>query len=193
VRHHAETFGDWRPRDALTGEIFMRDIRPDLEERIAVLKEQLHSEQTELERRINQIRQHHDSQVRNLQAQLAALSTVLKVEQRRLWDSPPVHQSADVSPQTASSDHAQPQMRLLDMMVQKLSNEGPASCEDLHRWATREGYLDNNDAVGLALHRALTEVARTGVIRQLPDGTFAALSERDPIGQHAQPDRQRFK
>jgi hypothetical protein len=171
----------------------MRDIRPDLEERIAVLKKQLHAEETELERRINQIRQQHDNKVRDLQAQLGAISTVLKVEQRRLWNSPPVHQSADVSPQTASSDDAQPQMRLLDIMVQKLSNEGPASCEDLHRWGIREGYLDNNDAVGLALHRALTEVARTGLIRQLPDGTFAVSSERDPIGQHAQPDRQRFK
>jgi len=157
----------------------MRDIRPDLEERIAVLKEQLNAEQTELERRINQIRQQHDNKVGDLQAQLVAISTVLKAEQRRLWNSPQAHRSADASPQTKSPDHAQPQTRLLDILIQRLRNEGPTSCEDLRRWAIREGYLSNNDAVGPALHRALTETARTGLIRQLPDGTFAASTIRD--------------
>jgi hypothetical protein len=157
----------------------MRDIRPDLEERIANLKEQFNVEQTELERRINQIRQQHYNKVRDLQAQLDAISTVLKAEQRRLWHSPQVHQSADASPQTKLRDDAQSQTRLLDILIQKLRNEGPASCEDLHHWAIREGYLNNNDAVGPALHRALTETAITGLIRQLPDGTFAASTIRD--------------
>jgi hypothetical protein len=157
----------------------MRDIRPDLEERSAVLKDELNAEQSELERRINQIRQQHDNKVRDLQAQLDAISTVLKAEQRRLEDSPQVHQSGEASSQTKLTDHAQPQTRLLDILIQKLRNEGPASCEDLHRWAIREGYLNNNNAVGPALRRALTETARTGLIRQSPDGTFAASTIRD--------------
>lgn len=157
----------------------MRDIRPDLQERIAVFKELLNVEQTEVERRINQIRQQHDNKVRDLQAQLDAISTVLKAEQRRLWNSPKVHQSAGGSPQTKLPNHAQPQARILDILIQKLRNEGPVSCEDLHHWAIREGYLNNNDAVGAALHRALTETARAGLIRQLPDGTFTASAIRD--------------
>jgi hypothetical protein len=157
----------------------MRDIRSDLKERIVILKEQLNAEQIELERRINQIRQQHDSKVKDLQAQLDAIATVLEMEQRRLWDSPQVHQPANASPQTKLPNHPRPQTRLLDILIQKLRSEGPASCEDLHNWAIREGYLSNNDAVGPALHRALTETARTGLIRQLPDGTFAASTIRD--------------
>ena len=133
----------------------------------------------DLDSRINQIRQQHDNKVRDLQAQLDAISTVLKAELRRLRNSPQLHQSADGSPQTKLPDHAQPKTRLLDILIRKLRNEGPASCEDLHRWAIREGYLNNNDAVGPALHRALTETARAGLIRQLPDGTFAASTIRD--------------
>jgi hypothetical protein len=163
----------------------MRDIRSDLRERAEFLKEQINAANTAFEQRISEIRQQHDNQLRDLKATFDALNTLMKAEQQRFHDSQTLGQSQEApsqkaSPQAAQPDRSQSQPRLLDILIRKLSNDGPASCEQLHRWAVGAGYLAN-DATSSALHKALLETAEAGLIRQLPDGTFAAASVTDLI------------
>jgi len=51
----------------------MRDIRRDLEERIALVKEQLNAEKTAVERRIHELTQAHEHKVKALTADLNAM------------------------------------------------------------------------------------------------------------------------
>jgi hypothetical protein len=159
----------------------MRDIRRDLAERINVLKEQLSAANTEFERQINKVKQEHDSKLRHLKADLNAVNTLLEAEQRRFGNSPSVPQPQEAPPRPEQPDQAQSPPRLLDILILKLSDDGPASSDDLRHWAVRKGYLDDSDPAGSALHRALTETAKAGLIRQLPDGRFAAASITDLI------------
>jgi hypothetical protein len=158
----------------------MRDIRRDLAERVTLLKEQISAADMELERQINRVRQEHDSKVRDLQTDLDAVNTLLKAEQRQLGNSQPVNQTQEAPPQP-SSDQAQPRPTLLHILLRKLSDDGPASSDDLRRWAVQQGYLDDSAMAGSTLHDVLTDTAKAGFIRQLPDGTFTATSITDLI------------
>ena len=158
----------------------MRDIRRDLEERIALVKERVNAEKTALERQIHELTQAHEHKVKALTADLNAMSTVLRAEQQRFPISPPAAQRKDAPPKPEQPDQAQ-HRSLLEMLIRKLNNDGPASCEQLRQWAIQAGHLGDNDAARVALQDALTESAKLGIIQQLPGGTFAPSSITDLI------------
>lgn len=159
----------------------MRDIRRDLEERMALIREQVNAEKTALERQIHELRQAYEKKVKALTADLDAVRLVLQAEQGRFPTSPPAAQREVTPPTTEGSDRGQHRVPLLDMLIRKLSSAGPASCEALRQWAIQEGHLGDNDTARVALQEALTESAKLGIIQQLPDGTFAASSITDLI------------
>jgi len=159
----------------------MRDIRRDLEERMALVKEQVNAEKTALERQIQELRQEYEKKVKALTADLNAVSIVLQAEQRRFSTSPPAAQREVPLPTPEESDHAQHRVPLLDMLIRKLSSGEPASCEALRQWAIQEGHLGDTDTARVALQEALTESAKLGIIQQLPDGNFTASSITDLI------------
>ncbi|HUW74374.1 MAG TPA: hypothetical protein VMW05_10190 [Methyloceanibacter sp.] len=158
----------------------MRDIRRDLEERIALLKERVNAEKTALERQIHELTQAHEHKVRALTADLNAMSIVLRAEQRRFPISPPAAQREATPQKPEQPDQAQHRSLLLDL-IRKLSSDGPACCEQLRQFAIQEGHIGDNDRARVALQEALTESAKRGIILQLPDGMFAASSITDLI------------
>jgi hypothetical protein len=159
----------------------MRDIRRDLEERLALIKERVNAEKTALERQIHELTQAHEHKVRALTADLNAMSIVLRAEQRRFPISPPAAQREATPPKPEEPDRDQHRSLLLDL-IRKLSSDGPASCEQLRQFAIQEGHLGDNDTARVALQEALTECAKLGIILQLPGGMFAASSITDMIG-----------
>jgi len=76
----------------------MRDIRRDLEERLALVKERVNAEKIALERQIYELTQAHEHKVRALMADLNAMSIVLRAEQRRFSTSPPAVQREATPP-----------------------------------------------------------------------------------------------
>lgn len=75
----------------------------------------------------------------------------------------------------------QPQQPLADFMVRTLGEVGPLSREDLRRIAVQEGYFADNDSAERGVTATLLNVAKAGLIRQLPNGNFAPATVLDTI------------
>jgi len=104
------------------GEV-MRDIRADLQDRANFLKEQINAAQAQFEKHVEQIKQEHDSKLKDLKADLNAVTTLLGAEQRRLANAPSVPKAQPEGPEPPKSKPQQPQpqqvrrpMRLADMI-----------------------------------------------------------------------------
>jgi hypothetical protein len=154
----------------------MRDIRNDLAERITHLNDQIGAADRELKLKLNRLKQEHEGKISYLKADFDAVKTVLELEQRRLQDGQPVARSNGAPAQMTERDQTQERARFLDILIRKLSDDGPASSSDLREWAIQGGYLDDSKTSGAALYSVLIETAKAGLIRQLPDGKFAAPS-----------------
>jgi hypothetical protein len=107
-------------RPNIMGEV-MRDIRADLQDRANFLKEQMNAAQAQFEKHIEQIKQEHDSKLKDLKADLSAVTTLLEAEQRRLADAPTVPKPQPERQEPPKPKQPQPQqarrpMRLADMI-----------------------------------------------------------------------------
>jgi malate synthase len=98
----------------------MRDIRADLQDRVNFLKEQISATQAQFERHMDQIKQEHDSRLKDLKADLEAVNTLIRAEQRRLGDAPAAPKvqpkSPEPKPQQPQPRQARPQMRLSEVI-----------------------------------------------------------------------------
>jgi len=61
----------------------MRDIRGDLQDRAALLEEQINAHEAQFEKLIEQLKREHDSRVEDLKAELEAVNRLMEVELRR--------------------------------------------------------------------------------------------------------------
>jgi hypothetical protein len=102
----------------------------------------------------------------------------------------PVHQPPQHSahqPVQHSSHRPQPQPQpqpgqpVADFLVRKLNEVGAMSRDDLRRLALQEGYFADADTADRGMHNTLLNVGRAGLIRQLPNGTFAPATVLDTI------------
>jgi hypothetical protein len=89
----------------------MRDIREDLQDRANFLRGQIDAAQAQFEKSVEQIKQEHDSRLRALRADLAAVDTLMGAEQRRLGHTPP----PKAPPQPRELNGQPPQLRELNV------------------------------------------------------------------------------
>ena len=75
----------------------------------------------------------------------------------------------------------QPQQPLADFLVRTLGEVGPLSREDLRRIALQEGYFADGESAERGVTATLLNVAKAGLVRQLPNGNFAPATVLDTI------------
>jgi hypothetical protein len=187
----------------------MRDIRGDLQDRAALLEEQINAHEAQFDKLIDQLKREHDSRLEDLKAELEAVNRLLEVELRRLETAPaapsaparePAHQVARHTPQHPSHQPAQhsqqqpqgqhqpqaqhqpqPQQPLADFLIRRLNEAGAMSRDDLRRLSLQEGYFADADTADRGVHTTLINVVKAGLIRQLPNGNFAPATVLDTI------------
>jgi len=181
----------------------MRDIRGDLQDRAALLEEQINAHEAQFEKLIEQLKREQDSRVEDLKAELEAVNRLMEVELRRLETIPsaPRAQGREPAPQAAHQPHPshqaqpqhqpqgqhqpqtqhQPQAPLADFLVRRLNEAGAMSRDDLRRLSLQEGYFADADTADRGVHTTLINVVKAGLIRQLPNGNFAPATVLDTI------------
>jgi hypothetical protein len=180
----------------------MRDIRGDLQDRAALLEEQINAHEAQFDKLIDQLKREHDSRLEDLKTELEAVTRLMELELRRLETAPAaqraqgreqsapqaVHQPQHAAhqPQHAAHHHQsqpqhQPQAPLADFLVRKLNEVGAMSRDDLRRLSLQEGYFADADTADRGVHTTLINIVKAGLIRQLPNGNFAPATVLDTI------------
>jgi hypothetical protein len=185
----------------------MRDIRGDLQDRANLLEEQIKAQEVQFEHLIEQLHKEQDSRLTGLRTELDAVSRLMELECRRFEAAPTdqrvqapepevqaVHQPqqhAQAHPQQHAQpqpqQHAQPQPQhrppqpLADFLIRTLNEAGAMMRDDLRRLALQEGYFADADTADRGVHATLINVVKAGLIRQLPDGSFAPATVLDTI------------
>lgn len=179
----------------------MRDIRGDLQDRAALLEEQINAHEAQFDKLIDQLKREHDQRLEDLKTELEAVNRLMELELRRVETAPaapsapvrePVHHVSRHAPQPAQhqpvqhAPHpaqapAQPQAPLADFLIRKLNEAGAMSRDDLRRFSLQEGYFADADSADRGVHSTLLNVVKAGLIRQLPNGNFAPATVLDTI------------
>ena len=169
----------------------MRDIRGDLQDRAALLEEQLNTHEAQYEKLIEQLKREHETRLEDLRAELEAVNRLMELELRRIETVPagqrtparePMGQAVHQQPQHAQpQSQRQPQLPLADFLVRKLNEAGAMSRDDLRRLTLQEGYFADADTAERGVQTTLINVVKAGLIRQLPNGNFAPATVLDTI------------
>lgn len=178
----------------------MRDIRGDLQDRAALLEEQINAHEAQFDKLIDQLKREHDSRLEDLKTELEAVNRLMELELRRLETAPSaprgqgreqpapqaVHQPQHAGHQPQHAAHQsqpqhQPQAPLADFLVRKLNEVGAMSRDDLRRLSLQEGYFADADTADRGVHTTLINIVKAGLIRQLPNGNFAPATVLDTI------------
>jgi hypothetical protein len=195
LREPASPLGDWS--NANNEGQQMRDIRGDLQDRAALLEEQINAHEAQFDKLIEQLKREHDSRLEDLKTELDAVTRLMELELRRLETAPAaqrgpsrehtapqtVHQPphAGHQPQHAVQSQHQPQVPLADFLIRKLNEVGAMSRDDLRRLSLQEGYFADADTADRGVHTTLINIVKAGLIRQLPNGNFAPATVLDTI------------
>jgi hypothetical protein len=186
----------------------MRDIRGDLQDRAALLEEQINAHEAQFNKLIEQLKREHDGRLEELKAELEAVNRLMELELRRLDTAPsaqrgpgleqpaphavhqpqqsavhqpqPQHQPQQSAVHQPQPQH-QPQAPLADFLVRKLNEVGAMSRDDLRRLSLQEGYFVEADSADRGVHTTLINIVKAGLIRQLPNGNFAPATMLDTI------------
>jgi hypothetical protein len=185
----------------------MRDIRGDLQDRAALLEEQISAHEVQFDKLLDQLKREHDARLEDIKAELEAVNRLIEHELRRLATAPAapaapaapkmqlrepvqqhaVHQPAPAPhvshrPQAPAAPAApQPELPLADFLVRKLNEVGAMPRDDLRRLTLQEGYFIDVDTADRGVHATLLNVVKAGLIRQLPNGNFAPATVLDTI------------
>jgi hypothetical protein len=173
----------------------MRDIRGDLQDRAALLEEQINAHEAQFDKLIDQLKREHDSRLEDLKTELEAVTRLMELELRRLETAPAaqraqgreqsapqaVHQPQHAAHHHQSQPQHQPQAPLADFLVRKLNEVGAMSRDDLRRLSLQEGYFADADTADRGVHTTLINIVKAGLIRQLPNGNFAPATVLDTI------------
>jgi hypothetical protein len=92
-----------------------------------------------------------------------------------------VHPQQAHPQQAHAPQQPQPQQPLADFLVRVLGEIGPLSREDLRSIAIQEGYFADADSAERGVTATLLNVAKAGLVRQLPNGNFAPATVLDTI------------
>lgn len=168
----------------------MRDIRADLEERAAWLEKQISSAQAHFEMLVERFKAEHESRLKPVRVEFEAVRVLLGGEDRRLGNgATALKPKAQAQPPQAklelpAAKPAQPpqsQQPLADFLSRKLRETGAGSKDELRRLAVQEGYFAEAGGADSDVEAALMQGVKAGLVKQLPDGKFAAPSLLDTI------------
>jgi hypothetical protein len=138
----------------------MRDIRSDLQERARLIEDQISAAYAHFEKMIEQLQSEREGRVSELKSELTALGKLMEAEHRRMANVLPLQPPAA------------PQISLADFILQRLSEIGPMSKDDLVNLSLKEGLFDDGESADRAVHTTLVSIIRSEHLRQLHDGTF---------------------
>ncbi len=104
----------------------MRDIRGDLQDRAALLGEQINAQEAQFDQLIEQLKREHDTRLEDFRAELDAVNRLMELELRRIESAPPSQrtQAHEQVGQAAHQPHhhlqpqAQPQPQVLHQQAQ---------------------------------------------------------------------------
>jgi hypothetical protein len=142
------------------GKGFMRDIRSDLLERVALMERRINAAHAHCKDKIKQLQNERDAVVANLKSSIAMLAKLIELEQAEMG-------AASVVSPTAS------QPSLVEFLERKLIEIGPLSKDDLCNMAMKEGYFPDAQSAAQDVEATLMRIVEEKHICPLPDGTFA--------------------
>jgi hypothetical protein len=104
----------------------MRDIRGDLQDRAALLGEQINAQEAQFDQLIEQLKREHDTRLEDFRAELDAVNRLMELELRRIESAPPSQrtQAHEQVGQAAHQPHhhlqpqVQPQPQVLHQQAQ---------------------------------------------------------------------------
>ena len=191
----------------------MRDIRGDLQDRAALLGEQINAQEAQFDQLIEQLKREHDTRLEDFRAELDAVNRLMELELRRIESAPPsqrtqaheqvgqaVHQphhhlqpQAQPQPQVLHQQaQAQPQPQVPHQHVQAQAQpqrqpQQPLA-DFLIRCLNEAGAMPRDDLRRLALHEGYfidAETADRGVHATLINVVKAGLIRQLPNGNFA--------
>jgi len=138
----------------------MRDIRSDLEERAALIDDQIKAACSNFESTVERLKYERDARISDLKSGLATISKFMEFEQRYYGHvSPPVQSS--------------PLVALSDLFLHRLNEVGSMSREELVDLAVKEGFFSDAETAAQGVHPMLVSLVHSELVRELPNGTFA--------------------
>ena len=138
----------------------MRDIRNDLQERAALIEEQIRAAHNRFQKALEELQNERDARIADLKSGLAMIAKFMEFEQRS-W--------GNVSPQVPAS----PLVALADLFMHKLNEVGSMSREELVDLAVKEGFFPDAESAGQGIHPMLVSLSQSELIRELPNGKYA--------------------
>jgi hypothetical protein len=104
----------------------MRDIRGDLQDRAALLGEQINAQEAQFDQLIDQLKREHDTRLEDFRAELDAVNRLMELELRRIESAPPSQRTqaheqvgqAAHQPQHHLQPQVQPQPQVLHQQAQ---------------------------------------------------------------------------
>jgi len=171
----------------------MRDIRGDLQDRATLVEERIKAQEAQFENLIEQLKKEQDTRLTDLRGELEAVNRLMELECRRFEAAAAAGQRAQAPEQAAAQaphqpqQHAQaqpqhqPQQPLADFLIRTLNEAGLMARDDLRHLALQEGYFADADTADRGVHATLINVVKAGLVRQLPNGSFAPATVLDTI------------
>jgi hypothetical protein len=129
----------------------LRDIRPDLKERLGLIGAQTQAEHVEYERDLKSLQDRHNSRLQELKADWDSINNLLISENKR-------HGGSADQP-TESAGAAAPTMPLDDYLVERVREHGVRSKADLKADAEAKGYAPRGEG-GRKVHFTLLNILR---------------------------------
>ncbi len=182
----------------------MRDIRGDLQDRAALLEEQISAQETQFDQLIEQLKREHDTRLEDFRAELDAINRLMELELRRLETAPssqrpqahePVgqvvhqpHQQVQPQPQPqVPHQHIQAQAQAQTQPQPQRQPQQPLA-DFLIRKLNEAGAMPRDDLRRLALQEGYfidAETADRGVHATLINVVKAGLIRQLPNGNFA--------
>src|SRR5262245_44746775 len=182
----------------------MRDIRGDLQDRAALLEEQINAQEAQFDQLIEQLKREHDTRLEDFRAELDAVNRLMELELRRL-ETAPSNQRAQAHEQVGQAVHQphhhfqpqlhpQPQPQVPHQHVQAQAQAQPQRqpqqplADFLIRSLNEAGAMPREDLRRLALQEGYfidAETADRGVHATLINIVKAGLIRQLPNGNFA--------
>ena len=137
----------------------MRDIRPDLKERLSELDTRMSTLVAEYNRRKNDLDKEFAAREADLNDERHAASALFQIEQRRHGEA-----NAPSAPNLT--------LGLADFLIREATKRGPMQKDDLRAAAVLAGYFPEGESGGRAVHTTLLNLVRSGRLGETNDGLY---------------------
>lgn len=136
----------------------MRDIQSDLQERAALIDEQIRATVAHFDKTIQQLQMQRDTRIAELKSGLAMIAKFMEFEERFL----PKPSEVPTSPLLA----------LAELFLRKLNDAGRMSRQELIDMSVKEGFFPDAETAAQNVHPMLVTMLRSELIREVSEGIF---------------------